>query len=877
MPPLAPVTLAALAVAALVLLLAWLAVRERRRRRGAERVAAEIGRRLRAISGRMRESVVAYDLQNRVLFVNPAFETLTGFTPAELHAGHFIDYVHPDDRTAVLAEWESVKSGNSMLGQEYRIVTRDGRIRWVSGSWEPLRDEVGRQMGVLGAELDITERRRGEEELRREAELIEQLAMVQRTAAAAALDPDAVLRVVSEQARALTGATGVTLELRSGDTLVPRVQLGARAPRVDPRQSLAWLATRTAMVQRLDDANLSAADRQAWAAAGARSMIALPVTGGDAVGPVGALVAVSSEPDAFGDRERRVLDVLGGMIGVALSLAGAVGARQVRLEERTRALQESEARFKQLVDAAQEGIWVLDDRGVTTYVNSRLATMLGFEGGEMLGRALGDFADSGTRPEIQRRVGRDSGPRATNGDVRLRRKDGAELWAIMATSPIIGRDGTWVGTVGMLTDITERKRAEEGLRHSAERQRVLHEIDQAVLAARTLGEVGRVALSRLRRLVPCYRCSALLFDFERGEAHLFAGFVGSDALTAAPIPLSDLSPPETLRLGTVRYVADLAAAASRAPYLDQLVADGIRSVLTVPLLVDGDVVGELNLAATTPDAFGPEHRDMAQELAVPLAIAAQQARLRGELRQQTAELERRLAERTAELRGATGELDTLAYAIAHELRAPLRQVSGFAQILLDEHAAALGCDAAHYAERIRDGAAALGELLHGLAQLARIGRQDLLRRPTALGPLVEEIGRELEPDAGARDFRWQVGELPVVIADPALLRVAITELMRNAVKFTATREHAVARIFCVREEEQIGLAIADNGVGFDPAQAERLFQPFQRLHRADEFTGLGLGLALADRVARRHGGEVRAEAEPGGGATFVFTVAAAGR
>jgi PAS domain S-box-containing protein len=603
-------------------------------------------------------------------------------------------------------------------------------------------------------------------------------------------------------------------------------------------------------------------------------MIAVPVAGGDAAAPVGSLVAVSSEPDAFGDRERRVLEVLAGMVGAALSLAGAVGTRQARLEERTRALQESEARFKQLVDAAQEGIWVLDDRGVTTYVNGRLAAMLGYEGGELLGRALAEFAEAGTRPEVERRVGRNSGPRASSGDVRLRRKDGSELWAIMATSPIIGRDGGRVGTVGMLTDITERKRAEEGLHRSAERLRLLHEIDQAVLGARTLGEVGRVALSRLRRLVPCHRCSALLFDFDRGEAQLFAGFVGNDPLSSPPIPLSELSPTETLRLGTARYIPDLAAVERRAPYLDRLLADGIRCVLTVPLLVDGEVVGELNLATTTPDSFEPEHRDMAQELALPLAIAAQQARLRADLRQQTAELEMRLADRTAELRAATAELDTLAYAITHELRAPLRRTSGFAQILLEEHASALGREAVHYAEQIRDGARMLGDVLDGLAQLARVGRQDLLRRPTALGHVVDDVRRELEPEADGRDLRWQVGELPVVVADPALLRIAVVELLGNAIKFTGGRDHAVIRVFCVREDDRIGFGVADNGAGFDPAHAGRLGEPFARLHRSDEFPGMGIGLALVERIARRHGGELRAEGEPGGGATFSFTVAA---
>jgi PAS domain S-box-containing protein len=861
----AVVALAAAVVAASLLF------RELRRRRGAERLAAELGRQLRAVSGGIRESVVAYAPDLRVALVNPAFEALTGYTPAELRAQEFLEYIHPDDRTAVLAELESVRGGNTLLGQEYRVITRDGRIRWVSGTWAPLRDERGRPDGVLSTEADITERRRAEDELRHEAELFRLIIEVQRGAAQSALDPEAVLRLLVERSQVLTRAGGATIELIQGDGLAPRAQLGMALPRVDPKTSLGWLTARTGHMHRCDDATLDLrVDRAAFLAAGVRSLLSVPLNWTNQ--PVGALTIVSAEPQAFGERDARAVELLAGMAGAALSQATAVGARQARLEERTRALQDSEMRFKQLVDAAQEGIWVLDDRGVTTYVNTRLTELLGHEPGDMLGRPLSDFTDSQSRAEALRRLARDRATRPGMGDLRFSRKDGSELWAIVATSPIVGRDGAHVGTVVMLTDITERRRAEDRLRRSADRLKLLHEIDQAVLAARSLPELGRAALGRLRRLAPCRRCTAVLYDFERGEARLLAGYDGVSELSAAPMSLSDFSTTDQLRLGAVRYVDDLARLEPRPPLLQRLLDEGLHSILSVPLMVDGEVIGELNLAATSTGAFEPEHRDVAQEVALPLAIAVQQTRLRDALRRDTAELQRQLARRTAELQETSGELDAITGAIAHELRAPLRQIHSFSQLLLDE--GRLEQTAHHHAHRVHDGARTLGALMDGVLQVARVSRQALLRRPTPLAALVDDARRELEPLVDGREIRWQIGDLPTVDGDPTLLGLAVRHLLDNALKFTAPHPRATIRIACAQTDGQLGLSVADDGVGFDGAHATRLFQPFQRLHRGDEFPGLGLGLAVVRRVAVRHGGRAWAESEPGAGTTIYFTVGA---
>ena len=444
----------------------------------------------------------------------------------------------------------------------------------------------------------------------------------------------------------------------------------------------------------------------------------------------------------------------------------------------------------------------------------------------------------------------------------------------MSASPVTGRDGVAVGMVGMVTDITERKRTEERLRRSAERLAVLHDLDQAILAARSPAEIGRAALGRMRRMVPCHRSTVLLFDFARGQAQLIAGYAAGGALPTATLPLDRFSDGDVLRRGVVRAIDDLSAAEAPAPILRELREEGMRSVLTVPLLVDAETIGEINLASTSAHGFTPEHRDIAVEIAAPLAIAIQQARLREELGRQAGELERRVAERSAALRSATAELETMVYAVSHDLRDPLRHICGFSQLLLDDVGASVDPAVQHYARRIRDGAARMAGLVDDLVHLARVTRQDLLRRPVDLTSLVEDVVSQLQTEADGRQVEWNIQPLPTVDCDASLVRPAVQSLLSNALKFTRPREHAVISVRPIEHDGQAGLAVQDNGVGFKMAFAGKLFGVFQRLHRPDEFEGNGAGLALVQRVAQKHGGRVWADSGADGGATFYLTLGA---
>ena len=416
----------------------------------------------------MREGVVAYDMSSRLAFVNPAFERLTGYPEEDLRDQEFLQYIHPDDRPALAAEWESLAEGGSLRDQEYRVVATGGQVRWSSSTWEPLRDGSGRQIGVARHRVrhHRAQAGRGGHAARRRA--------VPGDDGGAAGRGGGGPRLADGDAGDRGPRSAPHRRHRRGDR-VHRGR-GARPPGAHRDRGAAAAAGRQPVGPLRSHRRAAALRRRAQRSTrrprllprlGVRSLLAVPLT--DEQRTLGVLKVVSTRPAAFSDRDAKALRLLGGLMGAALGHAAAYESRQLRLEERTRALQESEQRFKQLVDTAQEGIWLADDHGVITYVNQRMAELLGYQNGAMLGRRVFDFIDTGSRASAQRTLARPSASGGESRDLRFLRRDGGELWGLVSASPIVGRDGGLVGTVGMVTDITERKRAEERLRRSAER------------------------------------------------------------------------------------------------------------------------------------------------------------------------------------------------------------------------------------------------------------------------------------------------------------------------------------------------------------------------------------------------------------------------
>jgi PAS domain S-box-containing protein len=244
-----------------------------------------------------------------------------------------------------------------------------------------------------------------------------------------------------------------------------------------------------------------------------------------------------------------------------------------------------------------------------------------------------------------------------------------------------------------------------------------------------------------------------------------------------------------------------------------------------------------------------------------------------EIHRLNTELEQRVADRTAELQSTNKELEAFAYSISHDLRAPLRHIDAFLELLKEQATAELNQKSRYYMEAVSNAAQKMGLLIDDLLAFSRMGRQAMNLRQVDLQVLVRDIIAELAPDTADRSIHWRIGDLPVVSGDAAMLKIVLTNLAANAVKFTRPREKARIEIGSQPDPGSGTVVfVRDNGVGFDMAHADNLFGVFQRLHRDDEFEGTGIGLANVRRIVERRGGRVWVKAEPDRGAVFYFSI-----
>lgn len=278
----------------------------------------------------------------------------------------------------------------------------------------------------------------------------------------------------------------------------------------------------------------------------------------------------------------------------------------------------------------------------------------------------------------------------------------------------------------------------------------------------------------------------------------------------------------------------------------------------------------------------------AAALAFAGMAAIQRGRAKAE-RDAAAQLERRVAERTAELDAArreieerarqleavNKELESFSYSVSHDLRAPLRHIHGYAEMLAGDAGSRLSEEAKRCLQVISEASAEMAQLIDDLLAFSRMGRAEMHETEVDLDELVRGAIQGLEVATRGRNIRWSIGPLPRVRGDPSMLKQVYANLLGNAVKYTGPRDPAVIEVgYAQAEDDREVLFVKDNGVGFDMQYADKLFGVFQRLHGADEFEGTGVGLASVRRIIGRHGGRVWAEASPGKGASFYFTLKA---
>jgi light-regulated signal transduction histidine kinase (bacteriophytochrome) len=243
-----------------------------------------------------------------------------------------------------------------------------------------------------------------------------------------------------------------------------------------------------------------------------------------------------------------------------------------------------------------------------------------------------------------------------------------------------------------------------------------------------------------------------------------------------------------------------------------------------------------------------------------------------DIRRLNDELEHRVLDRTSQLEAANRELEAFSYSVSHDLRAPLRHINGFVDLLNEKYNDLLPEKGKHYLSVITDASSQMGNLIDDLLQFSRTGRQEMQQMKLDMNSLIQEVVRFYADETESRNIEWEISAMPTIKGDLSLLRMVWNNLVSNAVKFTREREHPQIKIGYTEEKKEYIFYVRDNGAGFDMRYVHKLFGVFQRLHTKQQFEGTGIGLANVQRIILKHGGRTWAESELDQGATFYFSI-----
>ncbi|MGV3614416.1 MAG: PAS domain-containing sensor histidine kinase [Fimbriimonas sp.] len=537
------------------------------------------------------------------------------------------------------------------------------------------------------------------------------------------------------------------------------------------------------------------------------------------------------------------------------------------------ALRESEARLRAIFENATVGVGEVDT--VTkrfTRVNPTFCRMLGYPEEEVVGRSPWDFShpdDLGVGVVEMSELAAGKRDIAT-WERRFVRRDDSVVTLLVGVTRLGSAGSLPIRNVCMFTDVSELKEAENRLRQSEHRQRFLLQLGDAVQRETSAAEVVRVACRRLGEELQVARCGYAVVYSEEDRFVVEHDYAQGVPSITGSYRLSDLSEAQRARYfgGEPIVVPDTAVDPVTAPHYERLYAPNqIRSTATVPLLRNGTWVASFALQHHEPRTWEENEIRLLRESAARVWDAIERVRAERSVREANENLERSVEARTAELQAANQQLEGFTYHVSHDLRGPLRAIVSTSHMVLEDFGDDLPPEGRALLVSQTKAAGKMARLMDDLLKLSRLARQAIDRQPIDLTQLaIEATGeaRFIHPDTAVDVV---VADGLTTFADPRLVKLALSNLIENAVKYSPH-----GGTVTVGQRADGAYFVADQGIGIDEKYFAKIFEPFERLHREEEFQGTGVGLANVRQIIARHGGHIWVESEVGKGSAFFFTL-----